>query len=230
MFNEENYIEATLSGLLDLRIHDHNFHYEIIIIDDASTDKSFQKIESLVQQKKIIYKKNSTNLGKGMSVQEGIKIASGNYILIQDADNEYSPQDIPKMLKKIKSGSNQVIYGSRYLNANGRRIFRKFPGQNLGAWGFACILPIYIFLVKKVWISDPLTGYKIYPAALFQTWSPTTRGFETDHEITCHLVNRGYELIEVPVSYKPRSKKEGKKIGLTDAAKAVRVFWTFRDA
>jgi dolichol-phosphate mannosyltransferase len=203
--------------------------FEIIVIDDGSTDNSFQAIEDLVADNKVIYKRNGLNMGKGGSVQEGIKLANGNYILIQDADNEYSPTDIPKMLALIGSEKNKVIYGSRYLNERGERSYRKYPGQNYGAWIFAKLFPYYVYFLTKTWISDPLTGYKIYPAKLFESWQPITQGFETDHEITCHLINKDYEIIETPIAYHPRSKKEGKKIKARDALKAIYTFWKFRN-
>jgi len=203
--------------------------FEIIVIDDGSTDNSFQSIENLITDKKVTYKRNSLNMGKGRSVQEGIKLATGSYILIQDADNEYAPTDIPKMLALIGAAKNKVIYGSRYLDDAGNRNYRKYPGQNYGAWIFAILFPYYIYLLKKIWISDPLTGYKIYPAKLFDSWQPITQGFETDHEITCHLINSDYELIETPIAYYPRSKKEGKKIKAADALKAIYTFWKFRN-
>lgn len=134
------------------------------------------------------------------------------------------------MLDEIGNSNNKVIYGSRYLDSKGRKNYRKYPGQNYGAWIFAIIFPWYIYMVKKIWISDPLTGYKIYPSRLFSGWGPITHGFETDHEISCHLINNNYKLIEVPIAYYPRSKKEGKKINAIDALKAIYTFWKFRNA
>ena len=168
-------------------------------------------------------------MGKGGSVQQGIMLATGSFILIQDADNEYTPTDIPKLLALRGADKYKVFYGSRYIDKEGKRKYRKYPGQNYGAWIFAIIFPYYIYLLKKIWISDPLTGYKIYPAKLFDNWQPVTQGFETDHEISCHLINNNYELIETPIAYHPRSKKEGKKIKATDALKAISTFWKFRN-
>ena len=229
-FNEEDYLYSTLDRLIDLRSHSKNFDFEIIVIDDASTDNSLETVERFISESKISYKKNSLNMGKGRSVQKGISMATGDYILIQDADNEYSPSDIPKMLAVIGNNKNRVIYGSRYLNNKGRRRYRKYSGQNYGAWIFALIFPYYIYFVKRIWISDPLTGYKIYPTRLFEGWTPITHGFETDHEISCRLINQDYELVEVPITYYPRSKKEGKKINASDALKAIWAFWRFRNA
>jgi hypothetical protein len=73
-------------------------------------------------------------------------------------------------------------------------------------------------------ITDSLTGYKLYPRSIFENWVPKTSGFETDHEITCHLVKNKYQIFEVPIRYYPRSRSEGKKIGMTDAVKAVKIF------
>lgn len=229
MFNEENYILSTISELITLKNQDSLNTFEIIVVDDASTDASYKKLESLIGDNEIIYVRNHANLGKGRSVQVGIVIATGTHILIQDADNEYSPKDIPSMLLAISQMNDDVIYGSRYLHKQGTIIYKKFPGQSIGSWIFAILLPIYVFLIKRVWINDLLTGYKIYPARIFKTWTPTTTGFETDHEITCHILNRGFRIIEIPITYIPRSKKQGKKIGHLDAIKAISAFWKFRN-
>jgi hypothetical protein len=86
----------------------------------------------------------------------------------------------------------------------------------------------WIFIVRRVWITDSLTGYKLYPSDLFKSWKPITCGFETDHEITSRILNQEHRILELPIDYAPRSKQEGKKIRARDGVIALRTIWVYR--
>lgn len=215
IFNEEKFIENLLNKINKIKLIK-NFKKEIICVNDGSTDNSL-KILKKYKYIKII---NQKNFGKGHAVQQGIKKATGKYIIIQDSDLEYDPRDINKLLKKIIYKRNSAVYGSRYLNYKiFNRIFQK--NQNILAFLFNYVLSFNFYLKYKIYITDLLTGYKMYPKNFFKKNKIISRGFEADHEITLKLLKNNFEINEVPINYYPRSKKEGKKINIKDALKAL---------
>lgn len=215
IFNEEKFIENLLNKINKIKLIK-NFKKEIICVNDGSTDNSL-KILKKYKYIKII---NQKNFGKGHAVQQGIKKATGKYIIVQDSDLEYDPRDINKLLKKIIYKRNSAVYGSRYLNYKiFNRIFQK--NQNILAFLFNYVLSFNFYLKYKIYITDLLTGYKMYPKSFFKKNKIISRGFEADHEITLKLLKNNFEINEVSINYYPRSKKEGKKINIKDAFKAL---------
>ncbi len=217
VFNEENSIDFLLKKLLKLDLTKVGFKYEIIVINDGSTDKTLEILKNFSQIKIL----NQSNMGKGNAVQNGIKHASGEYILIQDGDLEYEPLDIVKMCLCIKQNVKITVYGSRYKPFYLGIIPKYYSGQNFSSY-FANILFIILFyLLYQKFISDPLTGYKLYKRSFFTNFNIKSKGFEADHEISAKLIKNKYQIIEVPISYYPRTKNEGKKINFFDAIKAI---------
>lgn len=206
------------------------------MVDDASTDQTHVRAEDVARSEaRVRVVRHERNRGKGAAVQTGISAANLSHVLVQDADREYDPSDIPRLWNAVvQSGEpdRTVAFGSRSLGA--RRLpgwrgrLKKWPRQSPGPWLFGYVLSAWFAVVKRRWISDLLTGYKLYPRGLFLGWSPETSGFETDHEITMKILNAGLRIVEVPVSYTPRSKEEGKKINWRDAVKALRTVWRYR--
>lgn len=229
-FNEEKSLPKLLEKLITLDFGD-EVEYEIIVVDDASTDKSQESVQSFLENG-IKFHRLPVNSGKGAAVRKGVSLSLGRYIIVQDADLEYFPNDIPKLLRAAIAAPGATVYGSRVLGAQSLSGFygvaRLWPKQSLPSWLFNILLTFWLFMIKKVWITDTLTGYKLYPREIFQEWSPTTNGFETDHEITSKILNDKRKIIEVPIDYSPRSKLEGKKIRAIDGYIALRTFWTFR--
>jgi dolichol-phosphate mannosyltransferase len=229
-FNEENSLAPLLEQLLALHFPG-SINYEIIVIDDASTDRTPNVIDGFIRFgiKAIRMEKNS---GKGAAVSVGISKASGKFCIVQDADLEYDPSEIPQMLEIAHKFAGFAVYGSRVLGAKQRKGFfgaiSYWPGQALSSWAFNIVLSVWVYLLRRIWITDTLTGYKLYPMEIFHNWSTSTKGFETDHEITSQILNSNRRIIEVPVSYTPRTKKEGKKIKAVDGLIAFRTFWIFR--
>ena len=204
---------------------------EFIVVDDCSTDATNEIAKNFVNSEiKLI--RMETNSGKGAAVRKGIEIASGNYILIQDADLEYFPSDIKNLLDAALKNPGAVVYGSRVLGAkrlNGiRGKLRLWPKQAKTSWVFNFLLSCAFRLIYKIWITDLLTGYKLYPSKLFQDWKPKSNGFEADHEITSKVISKRFKIVEIPIQYKPRSKSEGKKIRAMDGIIAFVTIWNFR--
>jgi len=223
-YNEEKYISNLLKKILQVPTEEIGFHKQIIVIDDGSSDdtaecvKAFSGIQLLQQ----------VNQGKGAAVQLGVKNAMGDYILVQDADLEYDPLDYIPMLRELGKNDQIVIYGSRFLGQlHTRGWIWPFPGkhrdQGLGPWAMNHLLSIIYYILFRIWITDTLTGYKIYPTELIRGFEVESCGFETDHELTCKLLNVGASIVEVPISYEPRTREDGKKIQFKDGLIAL---WT----
>lgn len=215
IFNEEMFIEKLLLKIKSVKLVG-KFKKEIICINDGSTDNSLK----ILKKQKFIKIINQKNFGKGHAVQQGIKKASGKYIIVQDSDLEYDPRDINKLLKVIILKRNSAVYGSRYLNYNIiKRLLLK--NQSIQTFIFNYILSFNFYLRYKIYITDLLTGYKMYPRVFFKKNKIKSKGFEADHEITLKLLKNKFKIREVPINYYPRSKKEGKKINFKDALKAL---------
>jgi len=232
VYNEERFVGELLKRVI-AAVDYLGDDFEILVVDDGSTDSSTLEVRK-VPDSRIKLFECDVNHGKGAAVRRGIVEASGGFILVQDADLEYDPTEIPRLLDALKSPvrRNCAVYGSRVLGArSGRGIRGRIGltvGQGLPQWMFNVLLSTFTFFVTRLWVSDLLTGYKIYPIEVFDGWSSQTSGFETDHEITMRLWCLGIEIVEVPISYRPRSRELGKKIGPRDALFAVVTIWRYR--
>lgn len=229
-YNEEAYIKTVLEKVLAVDTASEGFEKEIIVVDDCSTDQT----AAIVRQfDDVIYIKMPVNKGKGAAVQQGIGRATGDWLLIQDADLEYFPDDYIPMLRKAKENHPRrvAVYGSRpkgqrreHKYGRWRLLPGKHPQQGIGPWLMNHVLGILALLLYGTYISDNLTAYKLYPAAEVKSFDLKTRGFEGDHEITANLIKHKVKILEVPIKYEPRTVEEGKKIRMTDGLVAI---WTF---
>jgi glycosyltransferase involved in cell wall biosynthesis len=231
VYNEEGTIAELLKTLSEELSNALASRYEVIIVDDGSTDATKKKVEnqiselSQVQMRIISLQKNT---GKGFAVQQGIQNASGLFVLVQDGDLEYSPSDIASLLQIQRTlGESGATYGTRYRSESKFKLtdlaLKQNSKQSWFPFLFNSILTVIFFLKNRVWVTDLLTGYKVYPRSLFHNWQPLTKGFETDHEITNRIISLNMRILEVPIKYDPRSKSEGKKIGWRDGLKALRL-------
>ena len=226
-YNEELFIGTLLKTILAVDTEVVDFEKEIIVVNDGSRDGTADAVRQFPSVMLI----DQHNQGKGAAVQRGIREATGDFILVQDADLEYDPADYRPMLEAIRAGAT-CVYGSRTLGqirAHGRTATPgRHPEQGLGPWLAGVILSAFTFLLYGVWISDTLTAYKIYPRSVFGWMKIKTHGFETDHEITAKLIRAGIRITEVPISYRPRSVEEGKKIKASDGLVAIWTLLRFR--
>ncbi|MGB7323436.1 MAG: glycosyltransferase, partial [Rubripirellula sp.] len=215
-FNES----ATVGALLQ-RVRDALPRCQIIVVDDASTDDSADIIADLAQRLDLetVYRKS--NGGKGSAVRSGLELAKADWVVIQDADLEYDPADLARMLQQIKS-RNDVVYGSRYLNSG------KASGGLYAAYWAVQLLGCVQWLLFGRWLSDPLTCYKMLPTDLARKLQLDSRGFELCTEINAKLLRAGRAIQEVPISYQPRSYAEGKKIVAADFVRLVATMIRFR--
>ena len=228
-YNEINTIEKLLRNVNKQKIN--GVKFEIIVVDDGSTDGTKEFLEGNSDLYDIL-SINDSNLGKGGAVRNALDKATGDFVLFQDADLEYNPNDYIPMLKCLIN-SRTSVYGSRILGQikfYNRKFpfFGKHPGQDFGPWLAGVFLTIWVFILFGRWITDTLTAYKIYPIDVIREMDIVTHGFETDHEITAKLINNGIQIVEVPIKYYPRSFEEGKKIKMRDGFVAIWTFVRFR--
>jgi glycosyltransferase involved in cell wall biosynthesis len=208
--------------------------YEVLVVNDCSTDETSLRVQQFSHDR-VRLLDLPVNSGKGRAVQFGITNSIGTAVLIQDADLEYDPRDIPALFAAYSLNmDDSVIFGSRVRGAkehlSGMRSWiRLWPKQSISSWFFNYILAIFFWSIKGRLVSDLLTGYKLYPRRLFVNWQPKTCGFETDHEITIHIVNMKMRILEVAVMYQPRSRSEGKKIRSADAFRAIKTIVVLRN-
>lgn len=223
-YNEEASLARLLEKIATVDTTVVGFQKEIIVVNDGSRDRT-EAIAQSFASSGVICLTQVPNQGKGRAVQRGIREATGHYILIQDADLEYEPNDYPALLQALRHAD--VVYGSRTLGQFRDQGFSLTPGrhpqQKFGPWLAGAILTFWTFCLYGRWITDTLTAYKLYPAPQLKQMKLRTSGFETDHEITAKLIRMGLRIAEVPIAYYPRSVEEGKKIKPRDGLIAV---WT----
>ncbi|MBF0135800.1 MAG: glycosyltransferase family 2 protein [Magnetococcus sp. DMHC-1] len=226
-YNEEQFIGQLLERILAVDTESLGFGKEIIVVDDGSRDATGSVAAAFAGVRVL----RQANAGKGSAVQHGIRQSVGDYVLVQDADLEYDPADYLPMLRALARGD--VVYGSRILGVRAQQGgWTLFPGrhpqQSLGPWIMNIVLSVWAFLLYGCWLTDLLTAYKIYPAAIIKNFNVRTRGFETDHELTAKLVKARQKIVDVPIAYAPRTVAEGKKIRPIDGVIALWTLLKFR--
>lgn len=209
VYNEEKTLLKILNGVTSLEIDS----YEVIVVNDGSKDKSPLIIEKFSSEFKSPNVKlrvinHSKNRGKGAGIKTGIKHAQGAYFVIQDADLEYDPKDIPPLLKAAMKHDKDAVYGSRFKGK-----MSGMPKPNYYANKF------YNVLLRRLYdtqITDMHTCYKMVRTPLIRELNMTSEGFGYATELVSKLLKRGIDIHEEPVSFKGRTKSEGKKINYKD--------------
>jgi dolichol-phosphate mannosyltransferase len=217
VYNEEKTIIKLLESIENVNLSDLGMKKEVIVIDDGSTDKTVENIEKEEKKYHYILLKHPKNRGKGSGIRTGIAAASGDIILIQDADLEYDPQDYRVLVKPILDGKADVVYGSRRLKKENRQHsgFSFYVGGTFLTW--------FTNLLYGTKITDEPTCYKVFKRDVIKNMKLECRRFEFCPEVTAKVAKRRIKIYEVPISYFPRHKREGKKINWKDGFQAV---WT----
>ncbi len=227
-YNEERFITRVLESIQQVPLEHVGFTKEIIVVDDGSQDRTYEFASRFDGIRCL----RQTNQGKGAAVQYGLSACTGDYVIVQDADLEYNPQDYLPMLAQIEGDKPIVVYGSRPMGIWKSGTSSGLPGkhkeQGIGPWLANLILSLCVGLFYGRCITDPLTAYKLYPLEVLRKIDVQTRGFETDHELTAQLIKMQIPIKEVPISYFPRSLQEGKKIQARDGFIALWTLLKFR--
>lgn len=187
-----------------------DWNMEVIIVDDGSEDGTRKILEKYKDDFKIIF--HPQNKGKGTAVKTGLEKASGDYIIIQDADLEYNPSEIPSLIKVLGKESSNIIYGSRNLY-HIRRKGMIIP--RLGVW----FITKQFNLLYGTKLTDLWTCYKLFPKEVSQLF--VAGGFESELVFSARIAKKGYKIKESPISHSPRSTKDGKKIRYRDGLKGI---------
>jgi len=209
VYNEIHTIREILKRVQATELAD-----EILLVDDGSTDGTRDILEELNGQGAIRVILHEKNQGKGAAVRTGIKNATGDVLLIQDADLEYDPRDYPALLRPLQEGLAEVVYGSRFLGA---------PRRVAMFWHMVAnkLLTLITNILYNTILTDMETGYKVFRKEVIEDIPLHAKRFEFEPEFTAKILKRGVRIFEVPISFNPRDYDEGKKIGLSDAFEAI---------
>lgn len=217
-FNEHKTIVEVISRI---RLNKLPCKYEIVVIDDCSTDGTLQLVERMSSENVIDkYVVHEKNLGKGAAIRTGIKNSSGAIVLIQDADLEYSPSEYRKLLQPILEGSADVVYGSRFLS----------PDMQINSPKHRALANLFLTSLSNLFtglnLTDMETCYKVFRKDIFDFSQLRENRFGFEPEFTALVARHKLRIIELPISYYPRTRMEGKKIGVKDGLRAIWVIVT----
>ncbi len=221
-YNEESTIEKLIPLLASVS---YPVEYEIIVVDDGSTDRTIEKsISELKGKIDLRLLRNTENKGKGVCIRRGLDCASGDIIVIQDADLEYDPNDIPALIQPIINGKAVVVYGSRFLG-------RSYPhGMSLMSYIANRFLTAITNLLYSTNLTDMETCYKVIRMDVVKDMTLEAVRFEFEPEITAKIVKKNISIYELPISYSGRSHREGKKIRMRDFFIALHTLFRYRFA
>ncbi|HRJ90044.1 MAG TPA: glycosyltransferase family 2 protein [Pyrinomonadaceae bacterium] len=230
-YNEERFIRQLLEKVIAVDLSQFNLDKEVIVVDDCSKDGTGEIIGAFPGVRLIKHKRNT---GKGGAVRTGINAATGLYLIIQDADLEYDPADYQKMVAALLRNQTAAVYGSRYYKYPGySRIVNLLTGKHKSQSWLAYLggqsLSFAACICTGHYLSDTVTALKLFRREVIVSLDLQSNGFELDHEITAKVFALGGQIEEIPISYFPRSKRDGKKIGLKDWFIAIKTFYRYRN-
>jgi glycosyltransferase involved in cell wall biosynthesis len=208
VYNEEARVGEAIKQVLEVEFP---CDYELVVVDDGSTDSTPTILGSFDDPRVRVIRQR--NQGKGAAVRTGAGEARGESLVILDADLEYDPRDIPRMLEPVLSGRTEVVFGSRQFGSHTAFSFWYVMGNKF--------VTTFANVVFNCYISDLETCYKLMPTALYRELNVKSKGFGMEAEVTGKLLRRGIRPFEVPISYHARSREEGKKITWLDGVEAL---------
>jgi glycosyltransferase involved in cell wall biosynthesis len=209
-FNERDTIEEIVRRVMAVPLR-----LELIVIDDCSTDGTREKLEALKRDLGFTLLLQPRNGGKGAAVRAGFKQVSGQIVVIQDADLEYSPEEYPSLIELICSGRADVVYGSRFLGRHRVFLFTHYAGNRA--------LTLLTNILYNTMLTDMETCFKVMRVDVIRSMQLRSNRFGIEPELTAKIFKRGYRVYEIPITYDGRGYSEGKKITWRDGVVAV---WT----
>jgi len=213
-YNEREYIEQVLRALDKVPLPE-GVRRELVVVDDGSTDGAADFVESLRDIDSVVIYRMPQNSGKGAALRAGFSIARGDVLIVCDADLEYKPSDIPKVLEPLLSGQADIVYGSRFMgDIKGMKFVNRLANR---------LLTVTVNILFGAKITDEATAYKAFNRNVLSSINLKCTGFEFCPEVTAKTLKRGHKIIEVPITYEARNIEEGKKIKWQDGFIAI---WT----
>jgi len=206
VYNEARTIRTILAKVRAVELP--AFDKEIVVVDDGSCDGTRDILQEEAKQSGMVLVLQPANRGKGAAVRAGLKRATGDILLIQDADLEYDPEDYPALLKPILTGKSQVVYGSRFLGEHKAMLFWHMVGNHF--------ITLVCNLLYDTTLTDMETCYKVFTREVARRLRLRADRWGIDPEITAQILRAGYRIYEVPISYAGREYAEGKKISWRD--------------
>ena len=215
-YNEAATVGIAVKRLLDIR---YPCEIEVVVVNDGSIDTTTEVLAS-IDDPRVVVTEHSVNRGKGAAVRTAASLATGDYLLIFDADLEYSADDILDLLTPVLRGDGEVVYGVRKFGASTAHSFWFVIGNRVNTFTANALF--------NTWISDLHTCLKLLPAGQFRELPVTENRFGLDTELTALMLARGVRPYEVPITYKARSREEGKKLTWGDGVVATRILMRVR--
>jgi len=208
VFNECHTIDEIVARVMAIPMR-----VELVVVDDCSTDGTGQQLDALQKQFGFTLLRQPHNLGKGAALRRGFSAVTGNIVAIQDADLEYSPEELPQLAQLIVEGRADVVYGSRFLGRHRVFLFTHYLGNR--------VLTLITNVLYNTMLTDMETCYKVMRREVLEGLDLQSNGFGIEPELTAKIFTRGYRVYEVPITYDGRSYEEGKKITWKDGLVAL---------
>jgi glycosyltransferase involved in cell wall biosynthesis len=214
-YNEQATIEEIVLRVLAVPLR-----IELIIVDDGSTDGTRDILKRLAAEQPIKVIMQPKNAGKGAALRRGFEEVTGDLVVIQDADLEYSPEELPDLIALICQGRADVVYGSRFLGRHRVFLFTHYAGNRL--------LTFLTNVLYNTMLTDMETCYKVMRTEVLRSFKVESNGFGIEPELTAKIFKRGYRVYEVPITYDGRGYEDGKKITWRDGVVALWVLLKYR--
>jgi glycosyltransferase involved in cell wall biosynthesis len=215
VYNERETVDEIIDRVLAVRLN-----LELIVVDDRSVDGTWDRLQALRGDGRFLLLRHERNLGKGAALRTGFAHVTGNIVIIQDADLEYSPEEYPDLIDLIVKGRADVVYGSRFLGRHRVFLFTHYLGNRL--------LTLVTNILYNTMLTDMETCYKVMRAEVLQSFTLRSNGFGIEPELTAKIFKRGYRVYEVPITYDGRGYEQGKKITWRDGVVALWVLLKYR--
>jgi glycosyltransferase involved in cell wall biosynthesis len=215
VYNEQDTVEEMVRRVLAVPMRT-----ELIVVDDGSKDRTREILNALARELKFKLFLQPANQGKGAALRRGFQEVTGDLVIIQDADLEYSPEEYPQLIQLICEGRADVVYGSRFLGRHRVFLFTHYAGNRL--------LTFVTNVLYNTMLTDMETCYKVMRVDVLRSFTLESNGFGIEPELTAKIFKRHYRVYEVPITYDGRGYDEGKKIGWRDGVVALWVLLKYR--